>query len=221
MTYSHEIKNFLETHVGPQWRPVLAIIALSGLGAAGWHFYTNYKLTQQQEAQLNLADVLQDRQKAILGMTNWDQAALSADLGYRLHQSSWAGPYFLLADADGQAHEGKLNEAITTLDSALKNMPSKNPLYSFFLLKQALFKVQSPEQSVQQEGIAMLETIAKDSAALNRDAALYYLGYLAFSNNDNKKAKDYWLQVQQEFPQTDEGASGWAQLATEQLKSLA
>jgi predicted negative regulator of RcsB-dependent stress response len=222
-SYTAIIIELLDTHVGPWWRHLGIAMVLVGIGGLGWYFYQDYRLDKAQQAQIAFSDLFEERSKALAGSVAWDHMSLSADLAYHAHESTWAGPYLLLIEVDALIRENNIKEAMLVLDKAAQKLTPSNPFWHSIMLKRALLRLSSQDETVRNEAEALelLTALAYDLKNPNRDAALYYLGYAYQVAGNKEKSEEAWRLLKEEFSADDETLSPWVQMIPEYITAAA
>ena len=92
-------------------------MCLVGLGIGVFYGYWVYRNNQEEAAQFALATCLEDMERASVDESSiWPTVALASETGYRQHSGSSLAPYFLALEAQSLVAQGKLSEAIASLD---------------------------------------------------------------------------------------------------------
>jgi len=140
---------------------------------------------------------------------------------YSKHKGTGIAPVFLTYQADAQAHLGKTDDAIVTLEIAVKAMSSLE-IKDFYRLKLALMKMDSNKEAVKQEGFAELKKIAEASTNYANEAGLFYIGNYFWTQKDYSQAKNYWQQLMVKYglKEQQKDQSGFAELARSKLKLI-
>jgi len=175
-------------------KEVLIIAVLFGVGFGGFKLYKYYIHNRETTAQKVLSECLEEYERAAGGMGSWSDVQMAFEMGYEQNSGSTLAPYFLAYKADALYEQDKKNEALETLEQALKNMSPKAELYGLYNVKLAVMKLDHETDIVKQEGLKLLEEIAKKDDA-GKAGALYYLGMYYWDKNDAEKAKEYLTQL--------------------------
>jgi tetratricopeptide (TPR) repeat protein len=139
---------------------------------------------------------------------------------YNKHSGTGIASMFKVHQADALSNLGKIDEAIEMLSSAIKKIPSIE-VKDFYTLKLALLKLDSAQQSVQQDGLASLKKIVDDTHNFANEAGLYYLGHYFWTLKDYVQAKNYWQQLMVKYGMKDaKEQSGYAEVVRGKLKLI-
>lgn len=193
------------------------------IGAAGaLYAYKRHVLMRDRNAQVIFSECLTEYYKAMHDASDesWADIEKTFQRGYERSSSSSLAPYFLIFKADSLARQHKLSEALTLMDTILKQLPKDNSLKDLFILKYALMQIDSQETTIQAQGLQELEKIAHDTHNILRDNALYYLGLYYWTHDNIENAKKLWHTLIDEFSSEERTPSVWAQLAQIKLHSI-
>lgn len=191
-----------------------AIIALAG----GAYAYVGYQKGQNQLAQKVYATCIYELQKAQYDATLWPSADLAVQTAYYQYGSTSYAPYFLLLRAHILVQQGKYDEAIPLFQEGMAKLSATSPLYHEYALSAALAKIDSSQKELQEKGVHELEKLAYDLHNLQRDHALYELGYYYTTHNEQQKADEVWSQLMTDYGTAqDFGASPWVELARQKV----
>lgn len=198
---------------------VVMLVAL-WLGSVGFRWYT---VRRDMAAQYTFAQAMEQYAKVhdtAATEEQWAEVAAVFKLGYEQHRSSAYAPYFLNFQAQALLNQGKYQEAITVLDSALALIPTTSPLFAPYAVKKALILLDSDDQAVQEKGLTSLTEYAHDVKNKQRDEALYYLGLYYAQKGDVAQARAQWGLLVQVFPMQGETGSVYAELAQARLDHM-
>jgi len=194
-------------------------IILFGIAAAyGYWMYRNY---QEEAAQRAFATCIEELNNAQHDQSLWPTVALAAMTGYRQHSNSSLAPYFLALEVQALLGQGKLDDAILSMDRVLGMISKNSPLYFSYAIQHARMKLDSDNETVKNAGLRDLEALAQNTKNKNRDQALYYLADHLALHGSFDRAKELLNQLIVAFPEGGLAASPWAALAQEKLKEYA
>ena len=199
----------------------LAIALGAGVGMFGYRYYTT---SREQEAQLALAELMQEFRQGQYGrgFVDWTDLATRISLEYNQHSGSYLAPYFLVLQADALAKQGDKAEAVQMMDQALGALGKSSPLHYAYATKRALMQLDTEDAQEKNAGLEALTTLAHDTKNTDRDAALFYLGSYHWSQKDMDNAKKSWQELVATFEKAKPAAlSPWVELAKERLDQLA
>lgn len=169
---------------------IVGFLAMSAMGVALWFAYNWYAVYQNKKTQVILAECIDEYQKAVgSSQSIWPEVALMNDLGYEQAQASSLKPYFLVIEAQALAHQGKIAEAIATLEQAEAKLSSNLPYKNYYLLTKALIQLDAQDASTKEQALFNLQELAHDNSNMFQDAALYFLAEYYSANNDFEKAQ--------------------------------
>lgn len=192
----------------------VGVACAAGVGIYG---YMMYRISQEEQAQVVFVNCMDELKRAYEKPDSWPTAELASVTAYRQHSSSSLAPYFLALEVQALVAQGKLSEAITSLERVIGMLSTHSPFYSLYTLQLALMKLDSSDEAVHQEGLKAVEKIALDQKNKNRDQALYYLGEYYASQNNQERAKEFFHQLVVAYPEGGMAASPWASLAQKKL----
>jgi tetratricopeptide (TPR) repeat protein len=141
--------------------------------------------------------------------------------GYRQHSGSSLAPYFLALEVQSLIGQGKLNEAINSLDRVIGMISKNSPLYFTYAIQAARMKLDSDDESLKNNGLRDLEALAINLKNKNRDQALYYLAHYFAMQGSVDRAQELLNQLIVAFPEGGLASSPWTVLAQEKLKEYA
>ena len=193
---------------------LLALFLLgSGATYTGYLWYMSYK---NQEAQRMLASCLDDYRNVIVGGgTSWASVQMNAKVGYEKHKGTALVPYFLALQAEAMIYQDNIIELSPILETLNKELVKGSDLYYVYKLKCALMMIDSKDENLINQGIALLEALAIDKDNINRDSALYYKGQYYWARNALSDAKVTWEELVNDFSD-----SAFAKKVTQQLDHL-
>ncbi len=191
---------------------MLVIFVLGGSSLRKW-----YVASHEQKAQFAMSEAFEEYDRAVLRMIEskesddqvakqqLEDAHLSFDIVLRNHGSSDLSSCAHAFKADIYWYEGKKDEALQEMDSAIKGAP-KSPLLYEWKTKSALMKLDADKE---QEGISELNALALDPKNATADRAAFELGYYYWCAKDEAHARDAWQLLEKfngskddEFKQT-------------------
>ena len=207
---------------------IIGIVLLIGVaGACSYFGYRWYVVSREQKAQVQLADHLQEYQRAVVSSekTGSKDELLQLEslfaTDYDQHKKSAIAPLFFSFQADAQVKQGKYTQAIDTLQSAINALPEKSPLIVLFKTKRALVQLDNQDDAMQQLGLRELVQLARDKDNHFSDIALFYLGRYYWAHDKIDDAKKAWQELVDTPAYTQQFPSPWAQEAHEKLKLIA
>ena len=194
-----------------------ALIALAiGAGLAGaFFYYKNYTIELEQSAYSDFALALNEYQQA-LKEDSWQNVELASRAGSQQHASTKVGSFFQILNAESLHQEGKTEDAIALLASVLQKFSTRNSFYYIFAMKEALMRLSLDAEK--QKGFEQLKQLADDTANLQRDQALYYLGLYYMNTSNRDEAYKVWQELTDQFANKKIGSSPWAVLAEQKVK---
>ena len=192
----------------------IAIVCAAGVGVYG---YIQYRISQEEQAQVVFSNCMDELRRSYGDPSLWPTAELASITAYRHHSGSALGPYFLALEVQTLLAQGKLSEAVTSLERVISMLPTRSPFYSLYTLQLALMKLDHSDEAMRQEGLKALEKIALDQKNIHRDQALYYLGEYYANQNNQERAKELFHQLVVAYPEGGLAASPWASLAQQKL----
>ena len=178
---------------------LFALLAFGVWTAHGW-----YVASREEKAQAALSEAFQEYDEA-LGMMMSDKnsddvikqrledAHLSFDVMSRNHGGSYLAAYAQAFEGDVYWYEGKKEEAIASLEKAVRGA-SKSPVVYLLKTKLALMRIDAGQE---QQGLTELQALAQDKHNPNADAAAYNLGYYYWVARDETKAREAWQLLEQ------------------------
>ncbi|KKP35539.1 MAG: hypothetical protein UR26_C0003G0012 [candidate division TM6 bacterium GW2011_GWF2_32_72] len=213
-------------------KEIVAGVGFVVVVGGGAYLYRMYVNNREDAAIRAFSDCLDETAKALnldYGMAEnkkdqkdvWDDLEMAYSAGVDQHSSSKLAGYFKIYQAGALSKEGKQEEAIALMKQAVKEIPSASLLKPLYQNKYALMMMDSKDESVQKEGLSLLESLANDSTNQNADLSLYFLGLYYWSKNDLSAVKNVWGKLVKDFSSEDKNKdSAWAQLAKERLDSI-
>jgi hypothetical protein len=186
---------------------VMVLFVLGGFNLRKW-----YVASREQKAQFAMSEAFEEYDRAVLRMVEskesddqvvkqqLEDAHLSFDIVLRNHGSSALSSCAHAFEADIYWYEGKKNEAIHAMDSAIKGA-LKSPLFYEWKTKSALMKLDADRQ---EEGIAELTALAADPKNATADRAAFELGYYYWCNKDEARAREAWQLLEKFSGSTDD-----------------
>ena len=187
------------------------IFAVVVLLTGGWFGYRWYQVGKERAAYRELAESI-DSYARVTTLADANEQLMDSDraflAGAEAHRSSVLYPFFLAFQADTLIRLGKINEAATQLDKAVKAMDQQHPLYYLYALKAALVKIDTKDATLEKEGRAELGRLASNEVNPLQDMALYYSGLDADTRGEQAlaatqykallahgKTDSYWYQL--------------------------
>jgi len=180
------------------WLSTVVMVLLFALGSFNVRKW--YVASREQKAQFAMSEAFEEYDRAILRMVNskesddqvvkqqLEDAHLSFDIVLRNHGSSALSSCAHAFEADIYWYEGKKDEALRAMDSAIKGSP-KSPLFYEWKIKSALMKLDAGKE---QEGVSDLNALAIDPKNASADRAAFELGYYYWCAKDEARARDAW-----------------------------
>lgn len=197
------------------------IVLLAG-GGYGYHYFGVQK---EQAANTVLGDCMSQFDQAAQGKANFADVAIMCQAGYEKFKNTKVAPYMLAIQADALLAEQKQQEALDTLNTMLTQIGSSSPLYPLYSLKQALLKLDMPDETLNQTGLQELEKLAADANNIYNDAAQFYVGFYHSTHGNAQKAKEVWAHLvalnDNDLVTDDQMRSPWASMAREKMNGLA
>jgi len=212
-------------------RDILIVVAVLVIGFGGFKLYRYRVYTRESTAQRIFYECLNEMQNVRNGIGSWYDVEVAFQMGYRQNSNSKLAPFFLAFQAEALLEQGKNEESLMVLSDAINKMSADSNMYWIFKTKQALVKMDMPDEVVQKEGLQELEKIACISKGCDKEnagmaVALFYLGSYYWQKDDPstdsgaslQKAKDIWNKlVSLEKKDID---SPYIALAKEKLKQI-
>lgn len=216
ISLSH-IQSLINRHT----KEIMIAMGVLGLGVAGSFGYWYYRQQQEEAAQLAFVTCIEEFNIAQQNPAQWPTVSLAAMTGYRQHSGSSLAPYFLALEAQALIGQGKLHEAITTLDRVVGAIAKNSPLYFIYSIQAARMKLDSDDETLKNNGLRDLEALAQNTKNKNRDEALYYLAHYYMSQQSFDRARELLNQLIVAFPEGGLASSPWTVLAQDTLKEFA
>ena len=198
----------------------LGVILLGLGGYFGYRWYVTYR---EQGAHHALADYLHDYQLVSQADTPAELQRVESlfSLGYTRHKNSSIAPLFLALRSDAQLKEGNDAAALDGLQQAISALPSDSPVVPLFKLKRALILLDSPDDTMQKNGLQELVVLARDKENQYNDMALFYLGRYYWAIDNVADAKKAWQElVDSGWSSHQVYPSPWIQEASDRLKQI-
>ena len=179
------------------WIITIAMIGVVVFG--GVKGYSLYVQNREKSAQLAMSEAFDEYDHAMYQVVEGDQskeviqqkledAHLGFDQVINSHKNSNLVASAYAFEADIYWYEGKKEQALDSMEKALKSL-KKSPLMYVLKTKYALLKMETDRLI---EGLEDLQTLATDEKNPNADTAAFYLGYYYWSNKDEAKAREAW-----------------------------
>ena len=190
--------------------------------AGGIYYYRISLIHKEQAAHQAFEQCYDEFQKAVEKKSDEFsfEVVKVCELGYEQNKNTHMGPYFLAVQADALAREGKMEQAIEKMEDVITHMPSDSQLYWLYKTKLGLFKLDSEDDTVNQDGLKELEVAVQARGNDNKDIGLYYLGLYAWTKNQVEQAKQWWEQLERIESKAQEQLSPWASMAQEKLRAI-
>lgn len=185
---------------------VALLVVVLALVSYGYKQFMNYRSAQSLQ-RLSDAIALFDA-TASSKTPDWKQTVEILKASYA-EQSRLVTPAMLNILSDAQIQANEQEQALQTMNLAIKAISPVDPLYSLYKIKHALMLIDTAEEKSIEAGLASLEEIGSSTSAANWDEAAYYLGLYYWEKNDITKAKAAWQNLR-DMPLDIEGASPWA-----------
>jgi hypothetical protein len=199
---------------------LIALTAFAGMGA-GYMGYRWYVSHREEQAQYAFAAFMKTYYQALHGSADErTQALLGMKVVAEQNASSYLSPYFIAAQADLTARDGRKEEAVTLLDKALVKTHAQDPLLPMLRTKQALIMMDCANEAIQKQGLARLAALAKDTNNKQRDVALYYLGEYEWAHDHLDAAQGAWQELMAMQRQEQVAPSAWVQLVEDRLTQI-
>lgn len=199
---------------------VISLTALAGMGVGymGYHWYVTHR---EEQAQYAFASFMKTYYQALHGSADErTQALLGMKVVAEQNASSYLAPYFIAAQADLTARDGRKQEAVALLDQALAKTHARDPLLPMLKTKQALIMMDCADEAVQKLGVSRLVALAKDATNKQRDIALYYLGEYEWAHDHLDAAQGAWQELMSLRQQEHVAPSAWAGLVEDRLTQI-
>jgi len=183
----------------------------------GWRMYVSYR---EESAHAAFAQQLDLYNQAKAGKNTWANVEMAFKVAHSQHSGSYLAPYFLAFQADALVQQQKTTEALMVMNTMLDALPHSSPFYGLYAGKRALIKLDSNEQTVQQEGLQELTALAQDVHNVHNDMAQFYLASYNWSKNNVDQARQLWQSLADANKQAAI-ASPWATMAADKLEQIA
>ena len=203
---------------GKQLALAVGLLAVSSAAFFGHRWYVGYR---ERAAQKQFAYYLAEVARAHKADTSyaWQQAGSLFKVGYDQNKSSYLAPYFLVYQAHSLFKEGKHEQAIDVLDSAIGQM-SASPLINLYKTKRALMLLDIADAQSQGRGVQELEELGNDASNIYADVALFYLGRYYWVQDNVDEAKVVWQKLVDSQQVEKIAPSPWASEAAVYLDSI-
>ncbi len=212
---------YIQSFINRYTKEIMIAVGIIGLGVASTFGYWMYRSHQEEAAQIAFVTCIEEFNNAQHNPASWPTVALAAVTGYRQHSGSSLAPYFLALEVQSLIGQGKLSEAINSLDRVVGMIPKSSPLYFTYAIQAARMKLDSDDESLKNNGLRDLEALATNVKNKNRDQASYYLAEYLASHGSVDRAQELFNQLVVAFPEGGLASSPWAVLAQEKLKEYA
>jgi hypothetical protein len=157
-----------------------------------WWGYSSYRESVNERAQQSLAIQLEafertrDDQNA--NAQAWAVIANMFERSYKEHASSDLAPFFMVFQAEALLRSGDRPQAIVLLDTAVRAMGKKAPLYWLYATKLGVVRLDSDQNDVHEQGKKDLMALAENGRNPHRGLAWYYLWHHAWVFHDTQMA---------------------------------
>lgn len=198
-------------------RSIVIVLIVVGVGLSGFYGYRWYVAGREARAQKSFGEAMQLFEQALHHPKQWADVAGAMKIGYDQNSGSKLAPFFLFFRASAFVQQGKVAEAMSVMEEALKVTPSSSPLRSVYSVKLVLMKMDSDDQAVRSAGLQELTKLSTQED-LGADVAGYYLGLHYWNKGDIQKAREVWKRLAH-MPE-GEGRSPYALLVDEKLKQI-
>lgn len=198
---------------------ILTFVVAGGVFWGGYNLYNYYICSREASAQKVLNECIAELDKAKGGMGSWYDVEVAFQMGHKQNSGSRLAPFFLAFKAEAMYNQGKVKEAIDTLNESLKSMGESSDLFGMYNAKRALMKLDAKDDALQKEGLAELEAASQKNDS-GQGVALFYLGSYHWSNNEFAKAQEAWKKLVALREVKDVKVSPYVQMAKEKLEQL-
>ncbi len=219
----YDLKNYNYAALG-----VAALFVLLIIGGL-WMSFRWYVSYREEKAQFAMSEAFEEYDKALFHLVDgkssqevirqrMEDAHLGFDVMMRNHGGSYLLPYAAAFEADVFWYEGKKQEALFSMEKAVKTA-SSSPLLYLLKTKLALMKLDSGNE---EDGLKDLLQLATDANNPHADTAAFYLGYYYWSKGNELKARESW-QLLEKFddPKSVRNAvSPWLAVARAKLEFI-
>jgi hypothetical protein len=196
---------------------VLGIIGASLVVGAVWG-YRYYASSKETGAQVAFSESIQIYREALQGKTGvWPHVEMKCTGEYERHKKSSLAPYFLIMKVDALLAQGKRADAQNLIKTVITQLSDNSPLKPLYKTKDALMKLDMPDQTQQASGLDELRALASDKNNKNNDVAQYYLGLYYWSRNEFDMAHAIWKELVASQASERIAASPWVLFAKEKL----
>jgi hypothetical protein len=206
---------FNDTHLRLFVSVILAVFIIISVGASYW-WYTSYN---DKQASYALLGAVEDFEQLSMRDSGAVDTAIGLEdaffAGAQRYRGTTFAPLFEAFASEIQLRKGHMQEALATLQDAMKHFSVTSPFYYVYATKVALMKLDSTDETVRNEGHKELALLADATNNPQRDMAQYYQGYVAWAAGQREQAKALWSQLQ-----TVEKPSEWSRLAQSKLALL-
>ncbi len=192
----------------------IAIVAIAISGLIYWQFS---RVQQEQNALQALSEILVEYNRAYENNELWQDVEVGARTGYRQYARSTLAPFFLGLQAEALMQQDKLNDAIITMDTMIKQLSTRSPFYDSYRIKSARMKLSSEDKVKQEEGLQELVKLAENQKKSQQQQAQYYLGLYYQDHDQIEKAHGLWKSLGSKEEKPDM-RSVWAMMAEQQIK---
>lgn len=236
----YDLKNYSYAALG-----VAALFVLLIIGGL-WMSFRWYVSYREEKAQFAMSEAFEEYDKALFHLVDgkssqevirqrMEDAHLGFDVMMRNHGGSYLLPYAAAFEADVFWYEGKKQEALFSMEKAVRTA-SGSPLLYLLKTKLALMRIDMPEDPLllsknpnaahystdEALGLKDLLDLATDANNPHADTAAFYLGYYYWSKGNELKARESW-QLLEKFddPKSVRNAvSPWLAVARTKLEFI-
>ena len=218
------------------WRHALTLVLLMFCatgGVVGWRAYRNGCEARAHKSYLDIVRLVnidvkgdsKDSSSSFANAQEKNEAIISlGELFVSQHGSTSFAPTVLAFVARSLNDLGKKEEARLKMHAAEKACSSAD-LRQVYALTAALMDIDAQDSAIQEQGLAELKGLAKNTSSVVCDAALFYLGEYFWSKKNYQEARLWWAQLVNiaDKKQTELGTdvtSVWVGAAREKLSLI-
>jgi tetratricopeptide (TPR) repeat protein len=218
MTVYERVRDFTIQRYMPFAIACATGISLACVSGGTYYWYQLYKNKEAQKTLgLHLDEYYKEKQAT---SHNWDALVDKfANAGETMSGTGLA-PYSFAYQAQSLFDKGDYNAGLRALTKAVEMMPANSPFFHLFKTKMALIMIDAQDDLVRQQGINLLTELARSKDNINKDYALYNLGYFYWTRANLDEAKKIWQELVDEYRHENAAPSPWALLAEQRLPSI-
>lgn len=205
---AEKMHNVLDTITKHKVKVIAGVVSIAVFAGAffGYKYYRNSIQTsaykdfmgslKYYDAPVKKGEVTSIEKDSIVFGTEeekWNKVADVFKRGYEKNRRSTFAPMFKAFVSEALLNNGKREEAIKELQTALGEMKEQK-VKQAYSLKLSLMKLDGTDKKVQDEGLNTLKEMAYDNQNPLHGLALYHLGLHSWVNSDFHQAKSYWQQ---------------------------